>query len=320
MEVYINPSKERWPEIISRPKTDYSGLRKVVGSLLEKVRTGGDRALMDITLEFDRVSIPDLQISKEEIAAADKAVSEELKEAIALARRNIEVFHKAQETDDRITITSPGVKCWTRTVPVEKVGLYIPGGTAPLLSTVLMLGIPACLAGCSEIILCSPPGRDGKIPASVLYCAGILGIEKIYRLGGAQAIAAMAYGTETIPSVDKIFGPGNRYVTVAKQLVSLENVAIDLPAGPSELAVIADETADPVFVAADLSVNTIFHAVDVMSPSTSIWVSVFRVSISGVVANKDAVNQESPFPNVYNDPLSVVGILFSVLPIFRKIF
>lgn len=221
-------------------------------SVLEKVRTGGDRALLDFTLEFDRVSIPDLQISKEEIAGAGKTISEELKDAIALARSNIEVFHKAQNTDDRITITSPGVKCWTRTVPVEKVGLYIPGGTAPLLSTVLMLGIPACLAGCSEIILCSPPGRDGKIPPSILYCAGILGIEKIYRLGGAQAIAAMAYGTETIPRVDKIFGPGNRYVTVAKQLVSLENVAIDLPAGPSELAVIADETADPVFVAADL--------------------------------------------------------------------
>ncbi|MFC2115705.1 histidinol dehydrogenase [Bacteroidota bacterium] len=252
MEVYINPSKDQWPEIISRPEKDLSGIRTAVMSILEKVKSEGDRALLDLTLEFDGVSVTDLKLSEEEIAGAVKLVPEDLKEAIGLARHNIEQFHDAQKNDDRIVVTSPGVKCWTRTLPVEKVGLYIPGGTAPLLSTVLMLGIPARLAGCNEIVLCTPPAPDGGIHPSVLYCADILGIEKIYRVGGAQAIAAMAYGTETIPKVDKIFGPGNQYVTLAKQLVSLEDVAIDLPAGPSELAVIADETSDPAFVASDL--------------------------------------------------------------------
>ncbi len=252
MKVYTNPSKDRWPEILARPGTGNAGLRTRVMALLEQVRSGGDQALRDLTLEFDRVKIEGLQLSKEKIDGAGKAVSEELKKAIAMARQNIERFHSAQKTDDSIIHTSPGVKCWIRIVPVEKVGLYIPGGTAPLLSTVLMLGIPARLAGCSEIVLCTPPGADGEIHPSILYCAGILGIEKIYRVGGAQAIAAMAYGTETIPRVDKIFGRGNPYVTAAKQLVSLENVAIDMPAGPSEVAVIADDTADPAFVAADL--------------------------------------------------------------------
>jgi histidinol dehydrogenase len=252
METYINPSRDIWPEILARPEVDYSGLMSKVAGLLEKVKSEGDPALIELTRKFDGIEIPDLRVSKQEIVDAAKSVPRKLKNAIALARQNIEKFHSVQKTDDHLVVTTPGVKCWTRTVPVERVGLYIPGGTAPLLSTVLMLGIPARLAGCGEIVLCTPPDADGKVHPAVLYCAKILGIEKVFRVGGAQAIAAMAYGTQSIPKVDKIFGPGNRYVTVAKQLVSLEKVAIDLPAGPSEVAVIADDTADPAFVAADL--------------------------------------------------------------------
>ena len=252
MEIFVNPSRDSWPEILARTAEDYSGLRSGVSDLLEQVKSGGDESLRELTRRFDGVELTELQVSDEELDRAESAVSAELKKAINVARQNIEKFHDAQKVEDSLITTTPGVKCWTRTVPIEKVGLYIPGGTAPLFSTVLMLGIPAMLAGCSEVVLCTPPGRDGMVHPAILYSARILGIEKIFRVGGAQAIAAMAYGTESIPRVDKIFGPGNQYVTVAKQLVSLENTAIDLPAGPSEVAVIADETADPAFVAADL--------------------------------------------------------------------
>jgi histidinol dehydrogenase len=252
MKIFNNPSRDSWQEILSRPAVDHSGLRDGVSDLLNQVKSGGDKTLFELTRRFDGIELTDLQVSDEEMRQAEAAVSPDLKKAISTARQNIEKFHEAQRVDDSLITTTDGVKCWTRTVPVEKVGLYIPGGTAPLFSTVLMLGIPAMLAGCTEVVLCTPPGADGKVHPAILYCARILGIEKIFRIGGAQAIAAMAYGTESIPRIDKIFGPGNKYVTVAKQMVSLENIAIDLPAGPSEVAVMADETADPAFVAADL--------------------------------------------------------------------
>jgi histidinol dehydrogenase len=252
MKIFNNPSRDSWQEILSRPAVDHSGLRDSVSDLLKQVKSGGDKTLFELTRRFDGIELTDLQVSDEEMRQAEAAVSPDLKKAISTARQNIEKFHEAQQVDDSLITTTDGVKCWTRTVPVEKVGLYIPGGTAPLFSTVLMLGIPAMLAGCTEVVLCTPPGADGKVHPAILYCARILGIEKIFRIGGAQAIAAMAYGTESIPRIDKIFGPGNKYVTVAKQMVSLENIAIDLPAGPSEVAVMADETADPAFVAADL--------------------------------------------------------------------
>lgn len=252
MEVYDNPSRERWPEILARPAADYAGLRTRVQKILQEVKLGGDKALLNLTFKYDGIKISELDVSENDITAAAASVSGELKTAVEVARRNIEKFHAAQKSDDSLIVTTPGVKCWTRTVAIEKVGLYIPGGTAPLLSTVLMLGIPARLAGCREIILCTPPGKDGRVHPVILYAANLLGIKKVFRVGGAQAIAAMAYGTESIPGVDKIFGPGNPWVTVAKQLVSLDRVAIDMPAGPSELAVIADDTADPEFVAADL--------------------------------------------------------------------
>jgi histidinol dehydrogenase len=252
MEVYINPPKDQWPAILTRPETDQSGLRNTVLSILETVRMGGDKALKEYSLAFDKAELRELQVPAAEIRKSGQTLSQKLKDAIDVARKNIERFHAAQKPEDLVMDTMPGVKCWLKHTPIDKVGLYIPGGTAPLLSTVLMLGIPARLAGCQEIILCTPPGPEGRIHPAILYCAGILGIEKIYRVGGAQAIAAMAYGTETIPRVDKIFGPGNPYVTVAKQLVSLGNTAIDMPAGPSEVAVVADDSADPSFVAADL--------------------------------------------------------------------
>lgn len=237
---------------MARPEADFSALRDKVLTILETVRIEGDRALKDYTLAFDKAELLEFQVSEDEIKDSEQQISESLKEATAIAKSNIERFHQSQKPEDLVINTMPGVECRMKYLPIEKVGLYIPGGTAPLLSTVLMLGIPARIAGCREIILCTPPNIDGKVHPAILYCASILGIEKIYRVGGAQAIAAMAYGTESIPKVDKIFGPGNQYVTVAKQLVSLENVAIDMPAGPSEVAVIADNSADPSFIASDL--------------------------------------------------------------------
>jgi histidinol dehydrogenase len=252
MEVLLHPPRKSWPEILARPAIDYSGLRTTVMEILDDVRSGGDKSVREFNRRFDAVETDDLKVSTREIESALKAIPDDLKEAIDKARKNIEKFHAGQKVEESLIYTSVGVKCWTRIVPVERVGLYIPGGTAPLLSTVLMLGIPARLAGCEKIVLCTPPGPGGKIHPAILYTAHLLGIDMIFRAGGAQAIAAMAYGTGSIPAVDKIFGPGNPYVTVAKQLVSLDGVAIDMPAGPSEVAVIADESADPAFIAADL--------------------------------------------------------------------
>ena len=251
--ILINyPPREQWAEILRRPALDTENLFDTVRSIINRVRAEGDKAVLDYEARFDKVELASLAVTEEEMQEAVKAVGVELKAAIYLAQNNIETFHAAQRFTGKKVETMEGVTCWQKAVGIEKVGLYIPGGTAPLFSTVLMLAVPAKLAGCKEIVLCSPPGKDGKIHPAVLFAARVAGVSKIYKAGGVQAIAAMAYGTESIPKVYKIFGPGNQYVTAAKQLVSLRDVAIDMPAGPSEVEVLADETANPVFVAADL--------------------------------------------------------------------
>jgi histidinol dehydrogenase len=252
MNVYNNPAKESWKELIQRPQLELEFLESSVRNILNRVKKSGDQAIRDLTLQFDKVNVQDLEVTKEEMNQARKLISEELRSAIQIAAQNITLFHDAQKRDTLSIETMPGVKCWRKAVPITKVGIYIPGGTAPLFSTVLMLGIPASLAGCTEIILCTPPGKDGKIHPAILFAAECVGVTKIFKVGGAQAIAAMAYGTETIPNVYKIFGPGNQYVTKAKQLITEEGVAIDMPAGPSEVLILADETCNPSFVAADL--------------------------------------------------------------------
>ena len=251
--ILINyPPREQWAEILRRPALDTENLFDTVRSIIDRVKAEGDKAVLDYEARFDKVELASLAVTEEEMQEAVKAVGVELKAAIYLAQNNIETFHAAQRFTGKKVETMEGVTCWQKAVGIEKVGLYIPGGTAPLFSTVLMLAVPAKLAGCKEIVLCSPPGKDGKIHPAVLFAARVAGVNKIYKAGGVQAIAAMAYGTESIPKVYKIFGPGNQYVTAAKQLVSLRDVAIDMPAGPSEVEVLADETANPVFVAADL--------------------------------------------------------------------
>lgn len=252
MKIYKNPTRKEWAKIIARPVFDRVNLTQQVTSILKRVKDEGDEGIRHFTLQYDGVDIKDPIVPPEWISQADNLVKNELKKAINTARENIIKFHSSQQIIYRDIMTAPGVKCWQRAEPIQKVGLYIPGGSAPLVSTVLMLGIPAVVAGCSEIVLCTPPDKNGMVNPAILYTAGILGIDKIFRIGGAQAIAAMAYGTKTVPSVYKIFGPGNQYVTLAKQLVTLEGIAIDLPAGPSEIAVMADQTANPEFIASDL--------------------------------------------------------------------
>ncbi len=238
-------------EKIERPHKDAAELNSVVEGVLSDIRKRGDEAVREYELKFDKVALRSLKVSDEEMAEAESLVSEELKSALRLAHKNISVFHEAQRFTGKKVETMPGVCCWQKAVAIEKVGLYIPGGTAPLFSTVLMLATPAKIAGCKEIVLCSPPNREGKIHPAILYAAKIAGVNNIFKIGGVQAIGAMAYGTESVPKVYKIFGPGNQYVMAAKQLVSLHDVAIDMPAGPSEVAIIADGTANPVFVASD---------------------------------------------------------------------
>ncbi len=246
------PVKEDWPEIIKRPVAKNTSLKKSVTKILEKVKSKGEKAVRKYTKEFDGVKLKNLLVSKKETDAAENLLTKELKEAIQLAKLNIEKFHQAQLEDVKVIETMPGIKCWRKSVGIEKVGIYIPGGSAPLFSTVLMLAIPAAIAGCKEIILCTPPSKDGSVHPAILYSAYLCGITKIFKTGGVQAIGALAYGTESVPKVFKIFGPGNQYVTCAKQLVQKDGVAIDMPAGPSEVLVIADETCVPEFVAADL--------------------------------------------------------------------
>ena len=234
---------------------------RYVWSIIDRVKAEGDRAVLEYEEKFDKVALTALAVTEEEQAEAETLVGEELKKAIRLAKQNIETFHAAQRFEGKRVETQPGVTCWQKAVAIEKVGLYIPGGTAPLFSTVLMLAVPAKIAGCKEIVLCTPPGKDGKVHPAVLFAAKVAGVNRIFKAGGVQAIAAMAYGTESVPKVYKIFGPGNQYVTAAKQLVGLRDVAIDMPAGPSEVEVLADETANPSFVAADL-LSQAEHGVD----------------------------------------------------------
>lgn len=252
MQVIKNPERRAWKKICQRPAMDMSSLEASVANILKEVRENKDDAVRRFSLMFDKVSLPDFQVTPLEIQESGALLPEALKAAIHQARSNIEKFHAVQQENTPVIETMPGVQCWRKSVAIEKVGLYIPGGTAPLFSTLLMLGVPAKIAGCKEIILCSPPNREKKLHPAILYAAHITGITKVFALGGVQAIAAMAYGTESIPQVSKILGPGNQYVTCAKLMVQKSGIAIDMPAGPSEVAIYAGETANPAFVAADL--------------------------------------------------------------------
>lgn len=261
MKLIKYPDRSQWNAILKRPVLETENLFDTVRNIINRVRAGGDRVVMEYEAVFDKAELTSLAVTSAEIEEAEKEVPIELKAAIYLAKRNIETFHSAQRFEGKKVDTMEGVTCWQKAVAIEKVGLYIPGGTAPLFSTVLMLAMPAKIAGCKEIVLCTPPDKNGKVHPAILFAARLAGVSKIFKVGGVQAIAAMAYGTESIPKVYKIFGPGNQYVTAAKQLVSLRDVAIDMPAGPSEVEVLADESANPVFVAADL-LSQAEHGVD----------------------------------------------------------
>ncbi|EGK02773.1 histidinol dehydrogenase [Dysgonomonas gadei] len=252
MQIIRYPERLEWASILVRPQFDTSSLNNTVSAVLADIRGRGDKAILEYEERFDKVKLSSLTVTREEIEASESLVSEELKAAIRLAKRNIQTFHRSQIFESKKIETIQGVTCWQKAVAIEKVGLYIPGGTAPLFSTVLMLAVPAKIAGCKEIVLCTPPNKEGKIHPAILFAAQEAGVDKIFKIGGIQAIGAMAYGTQSVPKVYKIFGPGNQYVMAAKQLVSLRDVAIDMPAGPSEVQVIADDTANPAFVAADL--------------------------------------------------------------------
>lgn len=261
MKLIEYPSKEQWTELLKRPALDTESLFDKVRTIINKVKTEGDRAVLEYESMFDKVSLSVLPVSSQEMEAAAGKLSSELRNAISLAKQNIETFHASQRFTGKKVETMNGVTCWQKAVGIEKVGLYVPGGTAPLFSTVLMLAVPAKIAGCREIVLCTPPDKEGNIHPAILFAAQLAGVSKVFKIGGVQAIAAMAYGTESVPKVYKIFGPGNQYVTAAKQLVGQREVAIDMPAGPSEVEVLADETANPVFVAADL-LSQAEHGVD----------------------------------------------------------
>lgn len=289
MKIIENPRIDIWKEILQRPAIETGALFGTVSKVLDDVRLNGDEALRRYELEFDHVSLEKLNVEDDEFYEAVNYIPEDLKKAIDVAYSNIHKFHSAQRFEEIKVETSPGVTCIQRSVPISKVGLYIPGGTAPLFSTVLMLAIPAKIAGCSEIVLCSPPDRNGKINPYILYAARIAGVTNVYKVGGAQAVAAMAYGTESVPKVDKIFGPGNQYVVAAKQLVSLSDVAIDMPAGPSEVEVLTDESSNPSFVAADL-LSQAEHGAD----SQVLLVSTDRNMIDKVVVELEKQLEELP--------------------------
>ncbi|MDR3652462.1 MAG: histidinol dehydrogenase [Paludibacter sp.] len=289
MQVIKYPSREDWASLLARPTFDSTSLFESVQKVLDDVRKRGDIAVKEYTQQFDKVRLENIEVTIEEITEAEKLVSVDLKQAIEMARRNIWKFHSEQQHDLPEIQTSPGVYCWQKAIAIQKVGLYVPGGTAPLFSTVLMLGIPAQIAECKEVVLCTPPNKEGKIHPAVLYAAKVAGVHRIFKIGGTQAIAAMAYGTESVPKVYKIFGPGNQYVTAAKQLVSLHDVAIDMPAGPSEVEVIIDETANPAFVAADL-LSQAEHGVD----SQSILITVSEKQIEPVLEQLELQLEQLP--------------------------
>lgn len=264
MNIIRYPARSEWKNLLSRPTLNTATLRDTVLQVLGDIRAKGDKAVIEYEEKFDKVKLSSLEVTEEEFAEAEKATDNTLKEAIGKALENIRTFHASQKFEGQKVTTTTGVTCWQKAVAIEKVGLYIPGGTAPLFSTVLMLAAPAKIAGCKEIVLCSPPNREGKINPAILYAAKAAGVSRIFKAGGVQAIGAMAYGTESIPKVYKIFGPGNQYVMAAKQEVSLHDVAIDMPAGPSEVAVLADKTANPAYVASDL-LSQAEHGVDSQS-------------------------------------------------------
>jgi len=293
MQIIKYPDREDWQELLKRPSFDSLSLEETVQSILSEVKANGDEAVRKFTLQFDKAEINALRVSDTEIDEAGRSLSSELKDAISTAKNNIEKFHAAQLKEIDFVETMRGVLCWRRSIPIEKIGLYIPGGSAPLFSTILMLALPAGLAGCKEIILCSPPNIEGKLNAAVLFTAKLAGITKIFRIGGVQAIGAMSYGTRSIPKVNKIFGPGNQYVTCAKQLVQREGMAIDLPAGPSEVAVYADETANPSFVAADL-LSQAEHGVD----SQVVFITDYSLLIDSVIKEIDKQITELPRKNI----------------------
>ncbi|MBS7362221.1 MAG: histidinol dehydrogenase [Paludibacteraceae bacterium] len=289
MKIIEYPQHKDWKSLLSRPALDNSSLTETVTAVLDDIKSRGDAAVKEYELKFDKVQLDSLQVSEDEIAEAETLVSDELKNAIRLAKGNIEKFHAAQDHELPRIETMPGVTCWQKAMPIEKVGLYIPGGTAPLFSTVLMLAVPARIAGCKEIVLCTPPAKNGKVHPAVLFAAKVAGVSKIFKIGGVQAIGSMAYGTESVPKVYKIFGPGNQYVTAAKQRVSLKDVAIDMPAGPSEVEVIADETANPAFVAADL-LSQAEHGVD----SQAVCITTSKTLAEKVLAEVDRQLQLLP--------------------------
>ncbi len=289
MKIYKNPQREEWKEIVKRPHLDSGKLFATVRGILNDVKTNGDAAIRKYEEQFDHVQLDELAVRQEEIDEAREQLPEGLYEALEQAHHNIYVFHDSQRHESKKIETQPGVTCWQKNIPIEKVGLYIPGGTAPLFSTVLMLATPAKIAGCREIVLCTPPGKDGKVNPAILAAAQIAGVSKIFKTGGVQAIGGMAYGTESIPKVYKIFGPGNQYVMAAKQVVSLDEVAIDMPAGPSEVCVIADESSEPEFVAADL-LSQAEHGID----SQVIMITTSESMIGKVQAEIDRQLKELP--------------------------
>ena len=289
MKIYKNPSKDKWAEIIARPRLDLTKLNDTVSKVLADVKARGDEAVKEYEQKFDHATLNNLSVTEEEMDEAEKLVSNELRDAIILAHHNIKVFHISQRFVGQKVKTQEGVVCWQKSVAIEKVGLYIPGGTAPLFSTVLMLATPAKIAGCREIVLCTPPNKEGKVNPAILVAARIAGVSKIFKAGGVQAIGAMAYGTESVPKVFKIFGPGNQYVMAAKQQVSLDEVAIDMPAGPSEVCVLADETANAEFVAADL-LSQAEHGID----SQVLFITTSETKLNEVQAEVERQLQQLP--------------------------
>jgi histidinol dehydrogenase len=289
MKIIKYPSREEWDALVARPEINVDTLRGTVSEVLARIKAEGDRAVLDYEERFDKVRLDRLAVTDEEMDEAEALVSDELKQAIKLALQNIRTFHEAQRFEGRRVTTAQGVTCWQKAIAIDKVGLYIPGGTAPLFSTVLMLAVPAQIAGCRQIVLCSPPNRQGKIHPAILYAARQAGVNRIFKAGGVQAIGAMAYGTESVPKVYKIFGPGNQYVMAAKQQVSLHDVAIDMPAGPSEVEVLADDSANPVFVAADL-LSQAEHGVD----SQAVMVTTCPALIEAVQAEVERQLAELP--------------------------
>ncbi len=313
MTIYYNLSEEYWADKCRRPYFPAVDLQNTVKHIIERVRTKGDSALLDFAFQFDGATLQQLKVTENEIENATKQVSTALKDAIGVAINNIRIFHKTQQLDEIKTETTKGVLCWRRQVAIENVGLYIPGGTAPLFSTLIMLAIPAQIAGCERIVLCTPPDKKGIIDPAILYTAGWLGITEIYKTGGAQAIAAMAYGTDTIKKVHKIFGPGNQYVTKAKEIIQQDGISIDLPAGPSEVLVIADETADADFVAADL-LSQAEHGTD-----SQVVLLTTEANIAEKV-QKALKDQISDLPRASIAQKSLEGSFCLVLPTIEKCF